>query len=76
MSGIDLVMCHLCSYLQGFRCGVGAKFSNLDQAVCLAQPYLRYRIPNILKNNDLSNPISGIGFSAVALAATSLMDSG
>ena len=76
MSGIDLVMCHSCSYLQGFRCGVGAKFSNLNQPASPAPPYLRYRIPNIQRHNDLSNPISGIDFCAVALATTSLMASG
>ncbi|GEM_PF-5043035 len=54
MSGVYLVMCQSCSYSQGFKFGVGNKFSNLNQAVCLVNANMRYQVQEIIRDNGLS----------------------
>ena len=54
MSGVYLVVCHSCSYSQGFKFGIGAKYSRLDQAIDLVHPESRSQVQQILDNNGLS----------------------
>lgn len=62
MSGVYLVMCPSCTYSQGLKFGVGAKFSHLKRAVCLIQPEMRSHVQTILSSNGLSETDFGYRF--------------
>lgn len=54
MSGVYLAICHSCTYSEGFKFGIGTKFSCLNHAVCLVHPERQSQVQKILRNNDLS----------------------
>ena len=62
MSGFYRIVCHSCTYSQGFKFGVGAKYAHLKQADCLIQPEMRIQIQQILRNNGLSKTEFGYRF--------------
>jgi hypothetical protein len=62
MSGVYLAVCHSCSYSEGFKFGIGAKFSCLNRAACLIHPARHSQIQGILKINGLSD--SEFGYRA------------
>ena len=59
MSGVYLVVCHSCTYSEGFKFGIGTKFSSLKSAACLIHPARHSQIQGILKINGLSDPEFG-----------------
>ena len=59
MSGVYLAVCRACTYSEGFKFGVAAKFSCLDSAACLVHPDKRSEVQEIANNNGLSETAFG-----------------
>ena len=54
MSGVYLVVCHSCSYSQGFKFGIGARYARLESAVCLVSPERQSHVNEIISHNQIS----------------------
>jgi hypothetical protein len=59
MSGVYLVVCHSCTYSEGFKFGIGSEFSSLKSTACLIHPARLSQIQGILKINGFSDPEFG-----------------
>ena len=62
MSGVYLVVCHSCTYSEGFKFGIEAKFSCFNRTACLIDPARHSQIQGILKINRTSD--SEFGYRA------------